>query len=69
VQQALAYLSVRHQASTQRGIVKQLTHSNASLRAQQRSLNDTETIIRDARALGMVRAGEHPYEVTGLPGN
>jgi hypothetical protein len=25
------------------------------------------TILRDARALGMVRVGEHPYEVTGLP--
>ena len=67
VQQALAYLSVRHQASQQRAIVRQLTRSNASLRAQQRSLNDSATILRDARALGMVRVGEHPYEVTGLP--
>ena len=67
VQQALAYLSVRHQATRQRAIVRQLTRSNASLRAQQRSLGDPETILRDARALGMVRVGEHPYEVTGLP--
>ena len=67
VQQALAYLSVRHQAGQQSTIVRQLTRSNASLRAQQRSLNDTGTILRDARALGMVRVGEHPYEVTGLP--
>ena len=67
VQQALAYLSVRHQASKQRTIVRQLTRSNASLRAQQRSLGEPATILRDARALGMVRVGEHPYEVTGLP--
>lgn len=67
VQQALAYLSVRHQANQQRAIVRQLTRSNASLSAQQRSLNDSATILRDARALGMVRVGEHPYEVTGLP--
>lgn len=67
VQQALAYLSVRHQAGQQSTIVRQLTRSNVSLRAQQRSLNDTGTILRDARALGMVRVGEHPYEVTGLP--
>ena len=67
VQQGLAYLSVRSQASHQRGIVQQLTRSNASLRAQQRSLNSPTTILRDARALGMVRVGEHPYEVTGLP--
>jgi cell division protein FtsB len=67
VQQALAYLSVRTQASHQRAIVQQLQRSNASLRAQQRSLNNPVTILRDARALGMVRVGEHPYEVTGLP--
>lgn len=67
VQQGLAYLSVRGQASRQRAIVQQLTRSNASLRAQQRSLNQPATILRDARALGMVRVGEHPYEITGLP--
>ncbi len=67
VQQALAYFSVRHQAGAQRAIVQQLTRSNASLRAQQRSLGDPATILRDARELGMVRVGEHPYEVTGLP--
>jgi cell division protein FtsB len=67
VQQGLAYLSVRSQAGHQRAIVEQLTRSNASLRAQQRSLNDPATIQRDARALGMVRVGEHPYELTGLP--
>jgi cell division protein FtsB len=69
VQQALAYLAVRSQANHQKAIVQQLTRSNASLRAQQRSLNDPVTIVRDARVLGMVRVGEHPYEVTGLPGH
>jgi cell division protein FtsB len=67
VQQGLAYLSVRSQADQQRAIVQQLKQSNASLRAQARSLNNPVTILRDARALGMVRVGEHPYEVTGLP--
>jgi len=67
VQQGLAYLSARSQAGRQRAIVQQLTRSNASLRAQQRSLNNPATILRDARALGMVRVGEHPYEVVGLP--
>ena len=36
-------------------------------RASSKSLNDPATIERDARALGMVRAGERPYVVTGLP--
>jgi cell division protein FtsB len=67
VQQGLAYLSARSQAAQQRAIVQQLQRSNASLRAEQRSLNDPVTILRDARALGMVRVGEHPYEVVGLP--
>jgi cell division protein FtsB len=67
VQQALAYLAVRSQADRQRAIVQQLTRANASLRAQQQSLNDPAVIVREARALGMVRVGEHPYEVTGLP--
>jgi cell division protein FtsB len=69
VQRALAYLSVRGQAAQQAAIVKQLQRENASLLAQQRALNDPATILRDARALGMVRVGEHPYEVTGLPGH
>jgi cell division protein FtsB len=67
VQQGLAYLAVRSQANRQRAIVQQLSRANAALRAQQRSLNEPATILRDARALGMVRVGEHPYEVTGLP--
>jgi cell division protein FtsB len=67
VQQALAYLAVRSQANRQRAIVQQLSRANTTLRAQQQSLNDPATILRDARKLGMVRVGEHPYEVTGLP--
>ena len=67
VQRGLAYLEVRSQANHQQAVVQQLKQSNARLRAQQHALNDPATILRDARALGMVRVGEHPYEVTGLP--
>jgi cell division protein FtsB len=69
VQQGLSYLAVRSQANRQQAIVQQLTRSNKSLRAQQSSLNSPTTILRDARALGMVRVGEHPYEISGLPGH
>ena len=68
VQRGVAYFSVHAQANQQRAIVQQLTRSNASLRAQQQSIGEPSTIVTDARALGMVRPGEHPYEVTGLPG-
>ena len=66
-QQGLTYLSVRSQANQQLSIVKQLSRQNAGLRQQQRQLNDPATIVRDARALGMVRPGERPYAVSGLP--
>jgi cell division protein FtsB len=68
VQHALAYLSARQQADRQQAIVRSLSHQNALLAKQQQSLGDPATIERDARALGMVRPGERPYVITGLPG-
>lgn len=69
VQQGLAYLSVRSQADQQSAIVKRLTRQNAQLARQASSLNNPSTIVREARELGMIRPGERPYVVTGLPGN
>jgi cell division protein FtsB len=66
VQHALAYFSTRSEADQQQSIVRNLTRQNAQLEAQQRSLTQPATIQRDARALGMVRLGEHPYVITGL---
>ena len=65
----LALLSVRSQADQQHAIVQQLAQQNSGLERQQRELNQTATIISDARALGMVKQGERPYVVTGLPGH
>lgn len=67
VQQAVAYLSVRSQAQQQQAIVRDLQRQNAALAAQERSLRNPATVQREARALGMVRMGEHPYVITGLP--
>jgi cell division protein FtsB len=67
VQHALAYMSVRGQAHQQQAIVRSLQRQNAALAAQQRSLRNPATVQREARALGMVRLGEHPYVITGLP--
>jgi cell division protein FtsB len=67
VQQAVAYLSVRSQDRQQQAIVRDLQRQNASLAAQERSLKNPATVQREARALGMVRLGEHPYVITGLP--
>jgi cell division protein FtsB len=67
VQHALAYLSARSQADQQLAIVKRLSQANASLERQQRSLTNPQTIVRDARALGMVWQDERPYAIIGLP--
>jgi cell division protein FtsB len=65
VQHALSYLAVRAQAAQQQAVVRHLSKQNAQLAFEQRALNDPATIVRDARALGMVRLGEHPYVITG----
>ncbi len=67
IQQGLALLSTHSQAVQQLAIVHRLAAGNHALERQQRSLKDPATIERDARALGMVRPGERPYVVTGLP--
>jgi cell division protein FtsB len=67
IQQGLALVSTHSQAVQQLAIVHRLASENRSLERQQRSLKDPATIERDARALGMVRPGERPYVVTGLP--
>ena len=68
VQRTLTYLSVRSQADQQLAIVHTLTRQNASADPPGRTtLNNPATIEQDARALGMVKPGERPYVVTGLP--
>ena len=67
VQHTLSYLSTRSQADHQRAIAQRLARQNALLVKQENSLNDPSTIVREARALGMVRPGERPYVITGLP--
>jgi cell division protein FtsB len=69
VQHTLSYLSTQSQASRQQAIVSQLERQNAVLVREQRSLSNPATIVRDARALGMVRPGERPYVITGLAGH
>lgn len=67
-QDALSYLHARSQAGRQSAIVKKLEAQNAQLARRQKSLNNPATIVRQARALGMVKAGERPYVITGMPG-
>jgi hypothetical protein len=68
-QHTLSYFATRSQASSQEAIVNQLVRQNAALVKQQRALSQPSTIVRDARALGMVRPNELPYVITGHSGH
>jgi cell division protein FtsB len=67
VEHTLSYFSTRSQSNQQQAIVNQLTRQNRGLAQQLRLLNDPATIVRDARALGMVRPGELAFAMTGQP--
>ncbi len=67
--QGLSLLSTHSQADQQLALVHKLARENQGLIQQQKSLNDPATITRYARALGMVKPGERPYAITGLPGH
>lgn len=67
VQHAVEYFVTRSNADAQRAISQRLARQNASLRAQRGALQRPDTIERYARALGMVKTGERPYVILGLP--
>jgi cell division protein FtsB len=62
---ALSYFSTRTQSDQQNAIVTALSSQNRGLERQLKALNDPRTIVRDARALGMIRPGERSYAITG----
>jgi cell division protein FtsB len=64
-ERALSYVSTHEQASQARAQYVRLAGEHHVLQAQQRSLGDPATIVQRARALGMTRAGEQPYAMTG----
>jgi cell division protein FtsB len=67
IQHAIEYFEVRGVANTQHALAHTLARQNAALRAQRASLQQPDTIRRMARALGMVKSGERPYVILGLP--
>ncbi len=67
VEHTLSYFATHSQANQQQAIVTRLSHQNAQLSRQVKSLGDPSTIVSDARALGMVRPNERPYVISGAP--
>lgn len=49
--------------------VAALKRENARLTARRDALHRTSTLEQEARSLGMVRAGERAYVISGLPKN
>jgi cell division protein FtsB len=62
----LALVDARGQASQETSLVSSLQTQHRQLVAQEKALHQPATIMREARQLGMVRAGERSYVVVGL---
>jgi cell division protein FtsB len=64
---ARSYLSTYHSSQQARSQVSALERQNRALRAERRALLRPLAVQRAARRLGMVKAGEQPFVVWGLP--
>jgi cell division protein FtsB len=67
VNPALTYWSTWREAGERRDQVSALREENRELRARRDELRDPRALEREARGLGMVRPGERPFVVEGLP--
>ncbi len=65
----LSLLSTWKEARGDAAQVAALQGHHAALEAQRTALESPQTLVRDARRLGMVRPGEQTYVITGLPSN
>jgi cell division protein FtsB len=61
------WVSTWQEAKQKRGEVATLRAENHKLRVHQASLQGNSALEREARRLGMVKAGERAYIVEGLP--
>jgi cell division protein FtsB len=67
VNPARSYFDTLREAHHRHAEVRGLLEENKRLEAKKRTLSDPETLEAAARKLGMVRPGERPYVVRGLP--
>ncbi|MGC9221257.1 MAG: hypothetical protein ACP5H2_07890 [Solirubrobacteraceae bacterium] len=59
----VALWHARRQAAAESSLIRSLELQHRSLLARQHALYQPQTIINDARTLGMVRAGERSYAI------
>jgi cell division protein FtsB len=65
---AARWVTTYRQAKQKRADVAALHAENVKLRAQERELRSPSALDREARRLGMVKAGEKSYVIEGLTG-
>jgi cell division protein FtsB len=66
---SLSFLHTYREAKARRGEVRSLQVENDRLRARRKALQNPRTLEREARRLGLVKPGERPFIVKGLPGD
>jgi cell division protein FtsB len=64
---AATWVSTYREAKKKRAEVAALKTENERLRERRRELRDPASLEREARRLGMVKAGEKSYVIEGLP--
>jgi cell division protein FtsB len=64
---AISWIKTYREAGRQRADVAALRAQNVKLRAERRALLGSSALEAEARKLGMVKAGERAYIVSGLP--
>ena len=67
VNPARSYIDTLRESHHRQAEVRGLMKETKRLEARKRALGDPHTLEAAARKLGMVRAGERPYVVRGLP--
>lgn len=67
VQPARSYVATWSDSNAKQTELERLKREHAALAARARELKDPRTVETEARRLGMVRPGERPYVVSGLP--
>jgi cell division protein FtsB len=65
---AATWVSTYREAGRKRAEVAALKAENRELRQRRRELRDPAVLEREARRLGMVKAGERSYVIEGVPG-
>lgn len=66
---SISFFSTYREAKARRGEVRALQAENDRLRERRKELQSSRTLEREARRLGLVKPGERPFIVKGLPGD